>query len=243
VDFEVVSMAERPELAGSLGSGWPRFIFHDPVAARLMPEVDRLFAAYNIVLLDTAKAVVAGAWGVPIRWDGTVEGLPGGWDGALERAVAGRAAGVPADTMCAMASEVVAQHRRKGLAGSALRALRDRAGADGLERMIAPARPTLKHRYPLIPIGEYASWTRADGSPFDPWLRTHRRLGARLLAPEPDAMRIVGSVSDWEEWTGVELPASGEFVVPEALTPITVDRERDRVHYVEPAVWMLHAGT
>ena len=107
--------------------------------------------------------------------------------------------------------------------------------------MIAPARPTLKHRYPLIPIEEYAGWTDADGAPFDPWLRTHRRVGARVLAPAPEAMRIVGTVAEWEAWTGMALPASGSYVVPDALAPISVDRARDEVSYVEPGVWMLHA--
>lgn len=239
----VVSLAERPDLRESLpfGPGWPEFIFHDPVASRLMPEVDRLFADLNLALLDDAGAVVAGGWGVPVAWDGTVAGLPAGWDGALELAVAGAAGGRPANTLCAMASEVVAGHRGTGLGGAVLRGLRERGAARGLAPMIAPARPTLKHRYPLIPIAQYAGWTDADGAPFDPWLRTHSRVGARVLAPAPEAMRIVGTVAEWEAWTGMALPASGSYIVPGALAPISVDRARDEVVYVEPGVWMLHA--
>jgi hypothetical protein len=62
------------------------------------------------------------------------------------------------------------------------------AAADhGLGALIAPVRPTLKDRYPLTPMERYALWERDDGLPFDPWLRVHRRLGARFLAiaPEP----------------------------------------------------------
>jgi GNAT superfamily N-acetyltransferase len=242
VSRAVVSLAERPELAERLpfGPGWPEFIFHDPVARRLMPEVERVFADANLVLLD-GEEILAGVWGVPLAWDGTVAGLPAGWDGALERAVEGHAAGVAPDTMCAMASEVVAAHRGEGLGGAALVALRERAAARGLPRMIAPARPTLKHRYPLVPIERYARWTDAEGAPFDPWLRTHHRVGARLLAPEPEAMRIVGTVAEWERWTGMAFPESGDYVVPDALAPVSVDRERDEAVYVEPGVWMLHA--
>jgi GNAT superfamily N-acetyltransferase len=238
----VVSLAERPDLAEQLpfGPGWPEFIFHDPVAKRLMPEVERVFADLNLVILD-GDAIVAGVWGVPVAWDGTVAGLPAGWDGALERAVEGHAAGIAADTMCAMASEVVAAHRGEGLGAAALLALRERGAVAGLARMIAPARPTLKHRYPLVPIERYAAWTDAGGAPFDPWLRTHHRVGARVLAPEPEGMRIVGTVAEWEAWTGLALPETGEYVVPDALAPVSVDRERDEGVYVEPAVWMLHA--
>lgn len=242
-DPAVVSLAERPDLRQSLpfGPGWPEFIFHDPVASRLMPDVDRLFADLNLALLAADGAIVAGGWGVPIVWDGTVAGLPGGWDGALELAVAVHADGRQANTLCAMASEVVAGHRGTGLGGAVLRALRERGAASGLAAMIAPARPTLKHRYPLIPIDRYAGWTNAEGAPFDPWLRTHHRVGARVLAPVVEAMRIVGTVAEWEDWTGMALPESGSYVVLDALAPISVDRERDQAVYVEPGVWMLHA--
>jgi hypothetical protein len=169
-----------------------------------------------------------------------VAGLPAGWDGALERAVDAQTRGESPTVLCAMASEVVAAHRGAGLGGGVLRALRERAAARGLGRMLAPARPTAKHRYPLTPIERYAEWTRADGAPFDPWLRTHWRLGARVLGPERAAMRISGAVAEWERWAGMALPESGEYIVPDALAPITVDRSRDQAVYVEPAVWMLH---
>jgi hypothetical protein len=34
----------------------------------------------------------------------------------------------------------------------------------GLDTLIAPVRPTLKHRYPLTPIERYLSWRRPDGT-------------------------------------------------------------------------------
>jgi hypothetical protein len=235
-------LADRPDLLDHLpfGPGWPKFIFHDSVAARLMPTVDRVFVQFNLVLLDEDDAVVAGGWGVPLCWDGSVEGLPRGWDGALERAVAEHENGTPSTTLCAMATEVTVDHQHRGLAGKVLAALHQQAHAHGLGSMIAPARPTLKYRYPLIPIERYAKWMRDDGSPFDPWLRSHWRLGARVLATTEHAMEITGTVADWEDWIGMALPETGNYVIPEGLTPVTVDREADTVRYVEPAVWMLH---
>ena len=205
-----------------------------------MPTVEQVFSEFNLVALDEDDAVIAGGWGVPLTWDGTVEGLPNGWDGALEQAVREHEAGVAPNTLCAMATEVVVGQQGAGLAGQVLTALRQRAAAHGFAQMIAPARPTLKHLYPLVPIDRYAAWVREDGAPFDPWLRTHWRLGGAVIAPEQHAMVIVGSVSDWEDWVGMALPDSGEYVVPEALAPITVDKEANEGRYVEPAVWILH---
>jgi len=47
-------------------------------------------------------------------------------------------------------------------------------------------------------------------------------------------------VSDWENWTGMRFPESGDYVVPEALVPVRIDREVDTGLYVEPNVWMHH---
>jgi hypothetical protein len=98
----------------------------------------------------------------------------------------------------------------------------------------------LKSLCPLIPIERYARWKRADGSPFDPWLRVHWRFGAEQLRVAPKAATITGTVADWEEWTGMSSPESGEYVVPGALQPIVIDRERDIGRYEDPNVWMRH---
>jgi hypothetical protein len=68
-----------------------------------------------------------------------------------------------------------------GLSRMVLRGMRHRAAEAGLTNLIAPVRPTVKCQYPLIPMERYIQWTQPDGSPFDPWLRTHWRLGAQIV--------------------------------------------------------------
>ena len=106
--------------------------------------------------------------------------------------------------------------------------------------MDQPLRVSLKSLYPLTPIEQYALWRRADGAPFDPWLRVHWRLGAEYLKVAPEATTITGTVAEWEEWTSMSFPESGEYVVPGALQPVHIDRERDVGRYEDPGVWMLH---
>ena len=110
----------------------------------------------------------------------------------------------------------------------------------GFSKLIAPVRPSWKSRYPLTPIESYVTWRRPDGTLLDPWLRTHERLGAEIVAIAPRSMTISGKVADWETWTGMVFPESGSYIVPGALVPIEIDRERDRGLYVEPNVWMVH---
>jgi hypothetical protein len=238
-DFSVVLERDAPRPL-PFGPGWPEFIGHDPVADQHMPRVREAFIDYSLVLVASDNEVVAGGWGVPLQWNGSVEDLPAGWDGALSRAVADLETGRPVDTFCAMATEVMGPWRGLHLSERVLAALRDNARAKGLRKMIAPARPTLKARYPLTPIDRYAAWHREDGSHFDPWIRIHTSVGAQVLAPATESMVIVGTVSEWESWASMKFPDSGRYVVPEALDTLHVDREHDVAQYIEPAIWVRH---
>jgi hypothetical protein len=122
----------------------------------------------------------------------------------------------------------------------AVKAMLDLARRHGLETLIAPARPSWKERYPLVPIEGYAAWRRPDGFLFDP-MRVNERLGVRVLKPEPQSLRITGSVPEWEQWTGMAFPESGDYWVPPAgLATVAIDREENTGAYWEPNVCMEH---
>ena len=227
------------EAAVVLSEGWPEFIFHD---AGVSPYVERraeYFADLNFYLLDGDR-LVGGCWAVPVGWDGTVYDLPSGYTDALARSVEGHEAGVVPDTLVVMAAAIRSGERGRGLAGIALTGLRSAAAEAGLARVIAPVRPTLKSSYPLTPIETFMTWTRPDGAPLDPWVRTHVRLGATVLAAAPRSQTITGSVADWESWTGLALPSSGRYVIPGGLSTLEIDRETDTGTYHEPNIWMRH---
>lgn len=242
-ELVVVASADRPDLGEQLAAVfrpvWPEFIFHDPIDAEYLARAEDFFPQYNLLVLDQDE-IVTGGWGVPIRWDGTANDLPDGYDEALVRAVTGSECSMPPDTLCIMAAAVRPGHRGGGLAGKALSALRDRATATDLHRVIAPVRPTLKSRYPLTPMDKFAGWHRDDGYHLDPWIRAHQRLGATILGPAPRSMTITGSVAEWETWAAMAFPETGRYIVPDALDPVQIDREHDRGTYVETNLWMRH---
>jgi hypothetical protein len=71
-------------------------------------------------------------------------------------------------------------------------------------------------------------------------MRTHERLGARVATPLPRSLRITGTVADWESWTDLAYPQSGDYVFPEGLATVHIDRTADRGSYWEPNVWLIH---
>jgi GNAT superfamily N-acetyltransferase len=241
--FEVVSVAERRDLEEQVEAAfrerWPEFVFHDPVPRQYIGRVDEYFANFSIFLLDDGE-VAAGGWGVPFVWDGTPDDLPEGYRTALVASVEDHEAGRVANALSFMAATVAEKYDRQGLAARVLNALIDRAGAVGLTRVVAPIRPTWKHKYPQFNMAEYAKWTRDDGLSIDPWIRTHQRMGAAILKPAPNSLVVTGSVAEWETWAGMPFPATGSYFVPEALNLVEVDREHDVAIYCEDNLWVQH---
>ena len=53
-------------------------------------------------------------------------------------------------------------------------------------------------------------------------------------------MTVEGTVEEWESWTDMRFPASGEYVVEGALQPIIIDCINNVGRYEDPNLWMLH---
>ena len=248
-EFTVVICAEHPELRDAMNQvgsePWPEFMFHDLVSDGLLNRLYEVFPNFQFGLMENrAGRLVAVANSIPLAWHGASRLLPDdGWDWAIAQGFEDRAQGASPHTLSALQISITRDYHGKGLSSLVVQAMRDIARSSRLERLIAPVRPNLKSQYPLIPIDEYVTWTRYDGKLFDALMRVHSELGATVARPCPRSMRIVGNVSEWEEWTGLHFPGSGQYIVPGALVPVLVDRDADTGVYVEPNVWMVHELT
>lgn len=239
------TLAERPDLAGHdrrlHGSAWPRFL-DDTELNPLFNEVARGsdFADFQLGLWDARGRVVAVGNTIPFRWNGTAADLPHRISEVVKRGIADRRRGRTPNAMSALAAVVDPKLRGHGLSARVVQEMRRIAARHGFSALVAPVRPTLKGRYPLVPMARYVRWRAPGGGPFDPWLRVHWRLGARVVRIARRAMVVEAPLAAWEEWTGLTFPESGRYVVPGAFNPVSMDRARGRGLYVEPNVWMRH---
>ena len=237
--MKVHRYADRPDLLALrweklAQSAFPEYMNNNVPGNKYWGRLYDDFPGFQLALVD-GDELVAELHSVPTAWDGSEADRPAGWDEAFLRAFE---SGRPADVLCALAIAVRRDRQGEGLAARMLEEMRGAAGRGNLRELIAPVRPTLKSRYPLIPIEEYMRWRRADGAHFDPWLRVHERVGGEIVAASPSSMTIEAPVAEWEEWIRLPLPADGDYVVPEMLAPLSV---RDGVgRHVEPNVWLRH---
>jgi GNAT superfamily N-acetyltransferase len=224
VDAEIRAKPSFQELRRA----WPEIVFHDAISNANWGRLYSERPESQFALVEDGE----------VRAEGNsmpVAGMPASWRDALRT---GFDAADP-DRLCAIAILVDPDHQRRGLSRQMLEHMRGLAHERGWE-LVAPVRPSLKHRYPLTPIERYAEWRREDGLLFDPWLRAHERLGAEIIGIAQDSLVSEGTVAEFEEWCGLQLPESGSYVVTGALVPVEIDRENVRGAYREPNVWMRH---
>jgi hypothetical protein len=245
-DLTLFTAAERPDLVPEMlrlgASPWPEFLDHGPVVGELWRFLYELAPDYQFALVDEGTSALAAMGNcIPIRWDRDPRTLPDrGVDAVLEDGVACLRDGAAPTAASALMIVVSPERLGRGISPRAISAMGEVVARHGLADLVAPVRPTEKHRYPLIPMESYLRWRRPDGSAFDPWLRSHERVGGEVVGPCPAAMLVTGSVAEWEEWTAMSFPESGSYVVAGGLVPVEIDRQRDVGQYVEPACWVRH---
>ncbi len=249
--LNLITVAERPALRDDMEAliqaVWPASVLesYSPKGHTMPVDWTGIYERWpdlQFGLFDPATdSLVAAGNCLALAWDGDAEELPdSGWNWAMYQGKQDFLAGRTPKTACALSITVDPTRRGQDLSRRAVTAMRSLARRAGFSRLIAPVRPTWKHRYPITPMTEYMRWTRPDGLPFDPWIRVHVRLGARIVKACDRSMLLSGTVAEWERWCGLPLPASGMYVAPDLLAPLHVDHGTGECICAEPNVWIEH---
>jgi GNAT superfamily N-acetyltransferase len=236
-------LARRPDLLDRSiprRDAWPEYNLHGDIVSLRWGRLPDDLPDLQLFALSDDDEVLGEGTAAPCWWDSNPAHLPNGIDAAVVDALEGFDEGRPSNTLCVLAVIVAPRARRSGVSRLILQAMADLARHQGLAQMIAPVRPLFKERYPLTPIERFMTWRRPDGWLFDPWMRTHERLGAVVGPPLPHSLRITGTLAEWEQWTGLVFPDPGRYVIPNGLDVLVIDRSRDVGWYWEPNVWMIH---
>ena len=244
--FQVITPSTREDyrdlVRGLTKAAWPEFMLHDVVAAENWHELLDRFADYQLALYDSEnKRVAAMGNSFPLRWEDSLDKLPEeGWDWAFVEAVKHHQQSLVPNLQCAIQVVIREEYQGQGLSTKVLQALNGVGASKGFKQLIVPVRPNEKSKYPLISIDDYIIWKTEEGLPFDAWLRVHARLGGEIIKICHESKVIRGTRADWEAWTDLKFPQSGQYIIAGALNPMEMNSEKDEGIYVEPNVWMVH---
>jgi len=220
---------------------WPEFMQHDKIVEKFWPTLYDDFSEYQFAVFDNNKIVGVGNM-IPLQWNGSISELPdGGVDWALEKASYDLKIGSKANLIVAMQILISNEYRGKGISVEMVRIMKRIAEKKNIRNIALPVRPTLKHKYPLIPMEDYINWRRGDGLAFDPWIRVHLNLGGRILGICKNSMNISGTIKEWEAWSGLDFPGDGDYIVNNAVIPVSINLKDNTGKYIEPNVWIIHS--
>lgn len=244
--FQIITPSAREDyrdlVRGLTKAAWPEFMLHDAVAAENWHELLDRFADFQLALYDVeSERVAAMGNSFPLLWEDSLENLPeGGWDWAFVEAVNNHKQNISPNMQCAIQVVIREEYQGHGMSTKVLQALHGIGESKGFKHLIVPVRPNEKSKYPLISMDDYITWKREDGLPFDAWLRVHVRLGGKVIKTCDESKVIRGTPAEWEEWTDLKFPQSGQYIIPDALNPIEMNIEENDGIYIEPNVWMAH---
>jgi hypothetical protein len=240
--FVIRSRADSPELwkaaAAIEAAAWAQLGFLNFTRAHYAFYAD-LLTQYQLCLVDTRLGYpVATANCVPLACKGPEALPPEGWDWLVETAA--RKDRKRRNMLGALQIAVPNVHRSKGYARRMIHALLMLAGEKGLGGLIAPVRPSGKAAHPLASIDDYVTWTDEAGRVYDPWLRSHLSAGGKLIKPCKRSMVVEEPLPFWETWSNRQFEKSGRYAVDGALTPVSIDIEKQVGVYEEPNVWVAY---
>ena len=240
--FKVI-IGERSieQMQSTLGAkAWPEFMQHDAIVEKHWPSLYTAFLDFQFAVQSDGETVGVGN-ALALHWEGALKDLPArGLDWAMEKAVDDFKNKLTPNLLVGVQILINPDLRSKGLSYELLELMKQAGKQQGIHQIALPVRPTRKHLHPLVPMEEYIGWVNDKAEPFDPWIRVHVKAGGKVISVCSESMTIEGSVSDWENWTGLRFPESGAYNVPNALTPVTIDLEQNTGTYIEPNVWIVH---
>lgn len=240
--MKIYRVDERKDLEDQIDRitdiAWPEFMLHDDYANEYFGYLYAWFPEFQFIMVENDKVVGLGN-SIPISWDKELDELPErGWDWAIEHGITNR--NHKFNLLCGLQVVIDPDEQGRGLSKLMVREMIRLSKQHKFDKLVLPVRPSHKSMQPAMSIDEYIRLQNSDGYSTDAWLRTHQKEGGRIIKPCHEAMLIKGTISQWEEWTGITIKESGSMVVPGALTEVEFNLQNDMGIYLEPNVWMVH---
>ena len=235
----ISDLKETPELLSEIKkinqNAWPQFLLN--WECKGWSELFTTLSDYQIVLTRD-ETLIAYGYTIPIFWERELIDIPDDLAILVENGVSTYHKGIKPNILLALAAVVSPKHKGEGLSYEIVKAMKSLSKQRKIDTLIVPVRPTLKSKYPLIPIEKYSRWKTDDGKTFDPWLRVHDKLGGVIFKTAEKSMIIKGSVNEWEEWSNIKMLDSGSYVIEGALSPVKINVENDMGIYYDPCIWV-----
>lgn len=235
-----VIKSNAKEYAALCKSTWSEIIQTSGTGYKYWEQLFHYFPNFQLIYEDADGEWIGFANTIPLHYDGALDDLPDtGWDWLIAKGESDYESGLQPNMLGGLQIGVNPKYRSQGYSSILLNKAKDFQKSKALSRFILPIRPTMKHLHPKVKMEEYMTW-KNNNKIYDPWIRTHLKNGAKIIKVCPEAMRVEGSIADWEKWTGKRFNKSGQYAIDGGLSMVEIDLENEKGLYLEPNIWIYY---
>ncbi len=219
---------------------WPEIMHHDLVANNHWHELEKSFPEYQLFLMDKNDVVGFGNC-MPFQWNYPLVFLPQkGWDWLFLKSLNDFEKNRKPNVLGGLQITIRKKYQGNSYSKVIINKIRETGKLKGLDKLIIPVRPVLKSEFPLMPMRKYIKLLNEKKEIYDPWLRAHIRLGAKIIGPCRKSMTIRGSVEECEKWIGKKFVSSGKYIIDGATSPLIINTSNNTGTYYDENVWVYH---
>ncbi len=219
---------------------WPAPLAEALIENSYWQALETLFPETQMLLLDSEEQIIGIANTIPFYWAGALEALPDqGWDWMLQQGIEGKKQNIAPNYLGGLQIGINKGFQGQGYSGIIVNKAKEVCEEMGLNNLVIPVRPSLKHLFPEEEIQEYLQRKKGDHL-YDPWLRTHEKSGAQVLKVCPSSMTIPKPIDTWQKHLNQPIQQSAEYIIPGLLNPVFMDLDKQEGVYLEPNVWVYY---
>lgn len=219
-------------------STWSPIIQSSQVGYEYWQSLFEYFPDYQLIYENENGEWIGFANTIPLNYNRSLENLPdSGWDWLIAKGHNDYESHLIPNMLGGLQIGVHQNYRGKGYSTIFLQKAKELQKLKRLKSFILPIRPTMKHLHPEIDMKDYINWQK-EGKIYDPWIRTHLKNGAKIIKVCSEAMRVEGSIEDWENWTEKKFVESGQYAIEGGLSMVDINIEQDMGRYLEPNIWI-----
>ena len=228
----------RSQYRSAVIAAFPPVIHASGIIKDYWTKIESYFPKTQIFAVDDDQRLIGFANMVMIHWVNPMEKLPqDGWDWLVKKSIHDYEQNLELNTLGGLQIIVTKNFLGKGYSKKIITEIKKRKEHLGLQHLIIPIRPTLKHQFPRMKMSDYLNKKEGDKI-YDPWIRTHVNGGARIVSVCSESMRISGHMELWKSLLHNEQISSGDYIVEGGLNTVAIDVSNDHGVYLEENIWI-----
>ncbi len=238
VHFSALSNIQLSLYEEAIHLAFPPITIASAISQKYWSRLETYYPDFQFFLLSKNGDLIGFMNTIPFHFNEELSELSDdGWDWMLTKGILDFENQTSRNYLGGLQVIIRAKYQGQGYSKQILRYAKEVAKTKGLHQLVIPIRPTKKHEHPGMSMTDYMKLENQYGIA-DPWIRTHVKNGAIIIKVCENSMNVKGDIPFWEGILKHRISASGNYLAEGALSPVSIDIEKNKGEYREANIWL-----